>query len=609
MGLEQDEFIQADPPPGRLGTLLAHRRLPTALALLAVLLALPALWVGWLADDHWHRMVLLQPPTFPDLEALAPESAWDLFAFLNGDPQRNRQLMDLGILPWWSYEGVRAAFWRPLASLTHWLDYALWPDHPAAMHAHSLFWFGLLVAAVALFYRRIMGLTAVAGLAALLYAIDDARGTPVGFLAHRNALLATLFGVLAVMAHDRWRRDGRRAGAVAGPVLLLISLLSAEAGVATMAYLVAHAIFLDRGRWRGRVMALLPYGAVVLAWRLIWTHLGYGVYRGAEFYVDPAAEPLRYAVAVLRRAPILLLGQWGLPPSEIALVPGLVNPRLLWLGAVAFLVLAGLVVASVLWKDAVARFWTVGMVLSLLPVCATLPADRLLQFVGLGAFGLMARFLHAVFAGGKSPADRRPCPTAGRQRVPCVALGAVFVLIHCVAGPVLLCVHAANPMGPKSLLEKFHVTVPMDRTVEQQDVVIVNIPVAMIAGYLQTMRALDGLPVPRHVRVLAPSSDAVQLRRTDPHTLVLRPDKGYLWWPFDEGFRSKEYPMTLGERVELSGLTVEVTALTDDGRPAEATFHFAVPLEDASLRWLQWDADHRAYVPFTPPPVGQTVRL
>lgn len=47
--------------------------------------------------------------------------------------------------------------------------------------------------------------------------------------------------------------------------------------------------------------------------------------------------------------------------------------------------------------------------------------------------------------------------------------------------------------------------------------------------------------------------------------------------------------------------------MTPDGRPFTVRFRFAVPLEDPSLRWLQWK-DNR-FIPFTPPAVGQTVTL
>ena len=46
-------------------------------------------------------------------------------------------------------------------------------------------------------------------------------------------------------------------------------------------------------------------------------------------------------------------------------------------------------------------------------------------------------------------------------------------------------------------------------------------------------------------------------------------------------------PMTVGQRVGLMGVTVEITAVTNDGRPAEAAFRFTFSLEDPLLRWLR----------------------
>ena len=54
-------------------------------------------------------------------------------------------------------------------------------------------------------------------------------------------------------------------------------------------------------------------------------------------------------------------------------------------------------------------------------------------------------------------------------------------------------------------------------------------------------------------------------------------------------------------------MSAEVTALTADGRSAETTFRFAVPLEAPSLRWLQWKAG--VFVPFTLPAIGQEIEL
>ncbi len=580
----------------RVRAALAHRHLPIVAAVLAVALALPSLGAGWLMDDYFQRASILRPPVLSEFF----RSPIDMFRFLDGDPDRTGRLMDIGILPWWTFKQIKAQFWRPVTVLTHWLDYRLWPDHPALMHAQSVLWFGGLAAVVALLYRRVMGPTWVAGAAALLYAVDDARGLAVGWLAGRNALPAAFFGVCALLAHDRWRRNGSRAGAALGTVLFAASLLSAEAGIATCAYLAAYAVVLDPGTWRNRCLALIPYAAVVVAWRITWGCLGYGVSH-IGLYIDPIGEPLRFAVGAATRAPILLLGQWAAPPSETSALMAPDNIRWLWLGAVAFLALLAGVLAPLLRHDRLARFWALGMVLAVVPVCATFPADRLLIFVGIGAMPLLAGFLGLAFG----RADWRPRTVA--WRVGAVSFGVVFIIIHAIAAPVALALRAGYPLGPKRIVDQYHVHTPMDDSVERQDVIIVNAPSALHAGYLPMLRELDDRPVPRHTRTLAPGVPSVVIRRPDARTLVIRPADGYLTWIFDRLFRSEQDPMALGQQVALTGMTVEVTGLTDDGRPAEATFRFAVPLEDPSLRWLHWRDG--AFVPFTPPPIGRSVEL
>ncbi len=584
---------------------LTRPKLPLLVAILAVLLTVPSLWGGWVADDHNHRLRLADPQQIPEQLAGLAGSPMKLFTFADGNPEHNRTLMDVGFWPWWTVPNLRAAFFRPVTVATHWLDYRLWPDRPALMHAHSLLWFAALVGAAAVFYRRFMGITCVAGLAAVLYAVDDARGMPVGFLANRNALLATLFGVLAIIAHDRWRRDSRRLGAIAAPLLLTVSLFSAEAGIGTIAYLFAHAVYLDPGTRRQRVVALLPYAVVVLVWRVVWSRLGCGVW-GMAFYVDPLTEPLRYLTAVLERAPILLLGQLFLPPADLYLLfLDLGISSLAYVGTlVAVTVVCAIMLRRFQW-DASARFFALGMVLSLLPICATFPSDRLLFFVGLGAFALMARYFEVVFG---HPYETMQVGGGWTRRVSSVALGVALVVIHLGLAPVILAVRSAIPVGPPSFLEKLQVNVPMGAEVRRQTVVVVTAPLPILAAFLPGRRALDGLPVPAHTRVLAQSDPtSVTVSRPDTDTLVVRPAKGYLWLSADRLARGSHLPMSVGERVELTGMTAEVTEMTADGRPAEASFHFSVPLEDPCLRWLYWKKDR--FAPFPLPGVGETVEL
>ncbi|MHC4125319.1 MAG: hypothetical protein ACYSRR_02555, partial [Planctomycetota bacterium] len=450
-------------------------------------------------------------------------------------------------------------------------------------------------------YRRFIGVPLVAGLAALLWAIDDAHGMPIGFLANRNALLATLFGVLAIIAHNKWRRDSWHVGAILGPVFLSASLLSAEAGIATCAYLLAHTIFVDRASWVQRFKTLLPYVAVVMLWRIIWTHLGYGI-ANIEFYIDPINDPACFMTAVINRGPVLLLGQWALPPADIAYM---LNPRqskLLWFIAIAFLTVLAVLLIPLLRKNRTARFWALGMVLSIIPACATIPADRLLLFVGIGAMGLLAQFLLAVF--GKAQGQ----PSLLVWKLPAMLLGLFLILVHLIIAPLALPIRAGNPTGPKKLMDQFCIKSPLDQSIENKDLIIINPPVALLGSFSPVAWAANGQPVPRHFRVLTSSLfKPVVVRRPDEKTLIIRPRYGYLAWEGDRLFRSKAHPMSLGQRVKLTGMTVEITKLTRDNRPLEAAFKFEVPLEDPSLYWLQFKDG--AFVPFKPPAIGETIKL
>ena len=354
------------------------------------------------------------------------------------------------------------------------------------------------------------------------------------------------------------------------------------------------------GTWRKRLAALLPCAGVVIAWRLVYSAKGYGVW-GLGPYVDPLAEPLRFAAAFVEHAPLFLLGQWALPPPDVTIMVGPDTVRWLWIAAVACTVLLAIVLTPLLRRDRLARFYALGMLLSLLPICATFPANRLQWFVGIGAMGLLAQFFSVAFRRGERPL-RYPLP-----RFPQVLLAGALIFIHLVIAPVFLVYTAAVPMGTKAFQEQVFVRNPFDAAVEQQDVIIVNAPSAVCAVFLPVLREVEGGYIPRHTRPLATGADGVTIYRPDERTIILRPARGYLAWMFDQLTRGPQFPMSVGERVALTGMTAEVLSLTDDKRPADVSFRFTVPLEDASLRWLQWKDGE--FVPFTPPPVGQTVHL
>lgn len=579
-----------------LARLLAGRRATWVAVLAGTLLVLPSLGTGFALDDYYHRAVLLGRSRFRGLFG-APD---EMFRFFRGDPVRTRAEMDVGVLPWWTYPGIKAEFLQALTVLTHRLDYALWPNRPWLMHAQSIAWYAALVAVTACLYRRLFGPSWQAGLAALLFAIDDAHGAPAGWLANRNSVVAAFFGVSALIAHDRWRREGWRLGGVMGPVLLAAALLAKEEGIATCAYLFAYAAFLEpSGRSRG-LATLLPYAAVVVVWRTLRAYGGYGV-ANVGLYIDPITDPGRFLVALVERFPLYLLGQWSFIPADIAAIVGPRARSVLWWIALIFLALLGLTLLPLLRRDRLARFWTIGMLLAVVPVCATIPMDRLLIGVGIGAFGLMARFLALVLGHAGPP------PVRFLRRLPAIMMASAFMCWHLVLAPLALPFRALSPFGFKSVEERFYVKTPFDASVEGQSVVLVNPPSILHTFFLPIRRELDGLPVPRHTRVLATGIHDVTIFRADRSSLTVRPADGFLFLPPDQLFRNEQHPLVLGQRVELSGMTAVVEEISRDGRVLAVRFEFGVPLEDRSLRWLRYRQD--SFEPLVLPAVGQVLRL
>ena len=555
----------------------------------AIGLALPSVRAGLCCDDYVVLGILSASDTMRDIYP----SRLDIFNFFDGRPERMRRLLDVGLLPWWTFPEARVAFWRPVSALTHWLDSTAWRDVPGLMHMQSLLWFGALVVTVTLTYRRLIERTSAALVAALLYAVDAAHAAAVTTISGRNTILGALFGTLALLLHDRWRRTGWRAGVMLAPACLALGLLSSEGAVAIGGYLVAHSVFLDGGGWRRRLLALLPHAVVVAAWQVLYTGLGYGVLGAAPGYLNPLRERLQFAGALAKNGPILLAAQWTGPPSETfpTLSPG--GAALRWVGAMLILIVIGAMLAPLLRRDPVARFWALGQTLAVVPICAAVPHDRYLFFVGLGAMGLLAQFACSLL-------DRESWRTHGRRwRWPAALVACVLMVLHLVVSPIRLAQSATR--ASDAWLERASDSIPTDPVVRHQLVVIVNVANPLTVPYSFFIKTVKGQPIPAHTRVLSSGDGPVSVYREDARTIRIR------WQGRQDHmfFRAKEQPMAPRERIRLTGTEIAVTALTEDGWPTEATFCFDQNLDDPELRWLRWESG--SFVGFRPPAVGETI--
>jgi hypothetical protein len=169
-------------------------------------------------------------------------------------------------------------------------------------------------------------------------------------------------------------------------------------------------------------------------------------------------------------------------------------------------------------------------------------------------------------------------------------------------------------------------TFPADPQIVHQHAIVTHTPTVFFTGLAQISNALEGKSIPSKIFVLASSLYAVEIERTDGHTLVVRPEGGFLLRPgtgppgrslppFPRGqffqtaewlWRGADEPFPT-EAIVHDGITIEVLELTDDARPSAVAFRFPFPLEDPHWRWVSW---HKGgFVGFQPPSIGKSVRL
>jgi hypothetical protein len=565
-----------------------------AVVVLALVLLCFGLDGGLSADDYVHSLIARGSQALPGFA----RHPLDLYRFADGTT--SAQLMREGVLSWWEDPRAKIAFFRPLSALTHVLDYRLFPDRAWLMHLHSIAWSALLLGGVLALYRALLASRFVCALAVFIYALDDARGWLVSWVAGRNAVIATALSVWALWFHLRWRAHGDRRAAWIAPVLLLLALLAGEGAAAILGYLFAYAMCLDRGSMRERALSLAPYALVLVPWRLWWTSSGYGV-AFSGLYVDPLATPLDFARAVMERGPLLLFSQMGGAWTDIwnmmFVFPFL--QRTLWLVACAAVLALGYALWPLVRRDATVRFAALGSSIALLPACSAFLADRLLTWIAIGAAIALAKLIEAH---GEQPELLRRAPLRALVIAP-LMLGLLFV--KTVVDPIQVAWRSRGNLVVRENLDRAHAGVPSDPSIASRRVVYLNPPGVPLAAYLPVERAALGIPRPKSQVYLATGEADLRLTRVDARSLRVRQRGGFLQNSSAHLFRDPRTPSRVGTRVQLGGLSVEVTALMPDGRPAEILARFDDALESPALCWLRWRG--RSYEPFTPPAIGGEV--
>lgn len=571
---------------GKLYRWCNHRWTFPLTLILAALLMLPALLGSITIDD------LVQESLITNKTIWSNDSHWALsyFTFFDGQLERNEEIILKFGAPWWTDPQLKINFFRPLAAVSHWLDYILSNNNFTWMYLHNVLLYLLLITVINRFARLIYPEhKATANLLTLFFAVAFSHYLPVSWIANRNSLLATLFAVLCLISFHHYLAHGWRAGMWATPLLLLCSLLSGETGTGTCAFLFAYVVFLTNRNWKQVTLALLPSALVAIIWYLVYKHLGYGTAHSG-LYLDPGESPLYFLSQALVRYPVLLFLQFSgltilvFPDSPYGLDSGFITISII------YLVFCAVVFTPVLKQSRSARFWLVSCVIASLPACTTTPQERVAILSGIGAMGLISETimfysnrLHQTLNGFY----RRLLPLAS---ILFISLLLIFQPIA-VAGAMVV---GANK--PK-LLEQVETMQWVDASAGKINVFINSPHVRSLPSWIIAAHYL-GKPLPIENHNLAPHYYPIKLARVDKYSLRMQLDQWYLpgfAHRVQVLFRPAIPTFKVGDSFQHGDLTAIIEATNSHGEPTQILFRFQHELEDPRYRfWIWQDEEPRA---------------
>jgi hypothetical protein len=574
-------------------------RFPRAL-LLAVLLAtalgLPSLFADFYCDDQGMVLRLEGAADFP-----MPDP-FHLYSFASGRPSERHLLVDRGVFPWWTTNGLRLSFFRPLSSALFTLDHALAGRRPLLYHVSSLAWYAAAVAAAALLLRRLLP-EREAALAALLFAVSPAHWMLGSWPSARHVAVSGTFAIAAILLHLR-AREQRAArpwlvslGALACAVL---ALAGGETALGMFAYIAAYEAMGRQDALANRLRALAPWGALLVTYAVLYKTLGLGV-RGSGAYVDPLGQPgVYFSLLPARLAVFADAALFGIPSELSALAPQAV-PILAALGIAAIVVFAALLRRALRTLDreyARTLAWLlVAAVLATLPGAAGIPGDRILFLPNVAICSALALIL--LRAGTRGTAS-------ALAALPARVGVALFALVHLLLGPLWFAFNAARLASTShaALLSASRAEIPA-----RPDVNVVGIGLSdpLVGMYLGSALWIAARPEPRPraVYLLSMSAHDHRVRRTDDRTLELTVLNGALLeGAFESVFRSPSTPLHAGDVVPFGAWTARILADTA-GRPTRFSVTFDRSVDDPSIALLVWrDGALRA---LAPPALGQAV--
>ena len=582
-----------------------------ATILLTALFYAPALMGGYMADDHFHIFALGELPEIF-------RGHYNLFSFTHSAAE-NQIYRNWGVLPWWTSDALKIDFFRPIPSLTHWLDFALFGRNPAAAHLVSIGWYMLSIALVyRVLARFIEDGSRTLLLAVAIFALDDTHALNVQWLANRNDVIAAVFLLSAFLG---WLRLNEGKGSARANIALTIggfiaALLSKESSVVFPALVLAHAVILPSKKGQSLVARVRPHlwlhavlGVMALVYVVAYFKTGHGP--NSVYYLNPGKNPGLWAAQFFRSGAFhAVILATGVPLHVLSSSPVRDYPV-----PAAFVAILTIGFWAVVWKvlrhDRQTRFFIAWMVIAQLILTTSFPDPRILYLPSIGFAYVVARVMQESWRRRDEWKFARPVVVT-------------LVALHLVFAPILdqICLHVVNSFqdGYASVRKGVQQNVDLEHLdqvgPDGQQVFFLNwhqreasalanlylvrslptgaepeIRAKLADNSLNYMQKVDqGFAlIKTHYYALSFLIGEVDARVINDHEITLSPKQGQFFPSLFEQLYMTSTDFKVGHTVQLPAFKATVEALNEQGEVTRVRFTFPKPLSSPSYKFLAYD--------------------
>lgn len=353
--------------------------------------------------------------------------------------QRSQRLQQWTSLPdlltshFWSEVHEGSHYYRPLVSLSFFLDVQAWGFNPMGFHLTNLLAHLAAALAVLALARRLTGSVLAAAVAAIAFALHPIHTESVTFISGRTDVLATLLFLLALLGYIGWRQ-GAGPLAFAGSLgAFFLGLAAKEVAVTVPLILILYDRLLGpKERGAGALTRALTryaaYGGVIALYLAV---------RMASLGALAESDPGTWGTLltrVLTTTKIVATYAWltlvPFPANPYyVIVPVLWPPPIDWWMAAAGLAVLVVLTLWAAWRVpilgfAALWFWvtlipSVGV--NLLPVPTAIMAERFLYLPSVGYCLLLGMGVRRVIGSSR--------PVLGDQLRPVPAVGLTALLL------------------------------------------------------------------------------------------------------------------------------------------------------------------------------------